>query len=309
MNIVDLSALPEPQVIETLDYEVIFARRKAALLALYASEPDMLAQLTDALTRESEPVVKLLQESSYLEMMMRQRVNNAASAVMLARATDSDLDNMAANFDVVRKQLTPGDSTSIPPVLPTFENDDEFRTRTQMAFEGLSVAGPRDSYRFHALSADPRVKGAGVVSPAPCFVDVYVLSREGDGAASAELVSVVNAELNDEDIRPVADRLTVLSTEIVRYEIVADVIIFTGPPAELVRANAMTAINAYADAFHNNGMDITRAAIIKALNQEGVQNVILHSPAADMPIATRQAAYCSGITLTLSEAINEPAPY
>jgi phage-related baseplate assembly protein len=46
---------------------------------------------------------------------------------------------------------------------------------------------------------------------------VTVLSRDGDGTASQELLATVDTALNDEDVRPVGDRVTVQSAKISRY--------------------------------------------------------------------------------------------
>ncbi|MCF7694669.1 baseplate assembly protein, partial [Mycetohabitans sp. B2] len=60
---IDLSQLPAPDVIEPLDYETLFAQRKAQLIALYPLEEQ--ADIAATLALESEPMVKLLQESAY----------------------------------------------------------------------------------------------------------------------------------------------------------------------------------------------------------------------------------------------------
>lgn len=65
-----------------------------------------------------------------------------------------------------------------------------------------------------AVKADRRLKPAPVtdasaISPSPAVVTVTVLAREGNGVAGDDLLAVVNAALNDEDVRPVADRVSV----------------------------------------------------------------------------------------------------
>ena len=42
------------------------------------------------LTFESEPVVKMLQENVYRELLLRQRINEAAKAVMVAYSGGDD---------------------------------------------------------------------------------------------------------------------------------------------------------------------------------------------------------------------------
>ncbi|EEQ05233.1 Baseplate assembly protein J [Yersinia bercovieri ATCC 43970] len=99
---------------EALDYETLLAERKAELIALYPA--DEQAAITRTLSLESEPLVKLLQENAYRELVLRQRVNEAAQAVMVAYANGSDLDQLGANNNVQRLIITPADPDAIPPV-------------------------------------------------------------------------------------------------------------------------------------------------------------------------------------------------
>jgi hypothetical protein len=61
-----VSLLPVPDVVETLDYEVILAAMKADLAA---RAPELAA----VLALESEPVVKLLEVCAYRELLLRAR--------------------------------------------------------------------------------------------------------------------------------------------------------------------------------------------------------------------------------------------
>ena len=144
MPTIDLNQLPAPDVVEELDFETILAERKATLVSLYPEAEQ--AAIARTLTLESEPLVKLLEENAYREVMWRQRVNEAARAVMLPYAAGSDLDVLAANNNTARLVITPANDNAIPPVPAVMESDSDFRLRTQQAFEGLSVAGPTGDY-------------------------------------------------------------------------------------------------------------------------------------------------------------------
>ncbi|MBN3265829.1 baseplate assembly protein [Pectobacterium brasiliense] len=300
MAMIDLSQLPAPAVVEELDYEAIYTERKAVLLSLYPE--DQRAAVARTLTLESEPLVKLLQENAYRELLWRQRVNEAARAGMVAYALGSDLDQLGANFNVARLVITPADDSTLPPTPALMESDSDFRLRIQQAFEGLSVAGSVGAYQYHGRSADGRVADVSVISPSPASVTVSVLSREGNGSASAELVAIVAAALNGEDVRPVADRVTVQSAAIVQYEIDATLYLYRSPEAEPVRAAAEQKLKAYISAQHRLGRDIRRSAIYAALHVEGVQRVELTTPAADIVLTAGQASYCSGYRLGVGGA-------
>lgn len=97
MAVIDLSQLPAPQIVDVPDFETLLAERKAAFVALYPANEQEAVMRTLAL--ESEPLTKLLQESTYREILLRQRINEAAQAVMVAYAIGGDLDQLAANYN------------------------------------------------------------------------------------------------------------------------------------------------------------------------------------------------------------------
>lgn len=294
---IDLSQLPPPVVVEPLDFETLFAQRKAAFIAMYPE--DEQEEIARTLELESEPITMLLEENCYRELLLRQRVNEAARAVMLAYSTDSDLDNLAVNFNVERLTIQEEDDSVTPPIEAVMESDPDLRTRTQQAFEGLSVAGPTAAYEFWGRSADGRVADISAVSPTPACVTISVLSREGDGTASDDLLSVVAAALNDEEVRPVADRVTVQSAEILPYQIDATLYIYPGPEAEPVRQASEQQLQAYIAAQNRLGRDIRLSAIYAALHVEGVQRVELAQPVADIVLSDYQASHCTEYTITV----------
>lgn len=295
MAVIDLSQLPAPQIVEVPDFETLLTERKAALIALYPA--DQQDAITRTLALESEPITKLLQESVYRELLLRQRLNEAAQAVMVAYSLTSDLDQLAANYNVQRLTITPADNTTTPPTAAVMETDDDLRLRIPAAFEGLSVAGPTAAYEFHAKSTDGRVADASAISPNPAEVVVTILSREGDGSANRELLALVDKALNDESVRPVADRLTVKSAQIIPYQIDATLYFYPGPEAEPIMSAAKQSLQTYINSQTRLGRDIRLSAIYAALHVEGVQRVELAAPLADVVLDKTQAASCTGWTV------------
>ncbi|MGG7447742.1 baseplate assembly protein [Kosakonia oryzendophytica] len=291
MPIIDLSQLPAPDVVEELNYETILDDRKATLISLFPTDEQEAIARTLAL--ESEPLTKFLEENAYREVMWRQRVNEAARAVMLAYAAGNDLDVVAANSNTARLTITPADNSTLPPTAAVMESDKDLRLRAQQAFEGLSVAGPVGAYEYHGRSADGRVADISVISPNPAYITVSVLSREGDGSASDELVAIVNNALNAEDVRPVGDRVTVQSAQIVPYQINATLYFYPGPESEPIRQAAEAQLKAYINAQRRLGRDIRQSAIYAALHVEGVQRVELSAPQSDLVLDKHQASYCT----------------
>ena len=290
---VDLSQLAAPAVVEALDFETILS---AMVADLVTRDPSFSALL------ESDPAFKILEVAAYREMLVRQRVNDAARAVMLAYASGTDLDQLAANYGVSRLLITPADDTTIPPRAAVYEDDAALRARTTLSLEGYTSAGSQGSYVFHALSASGDVRDVSAVSPTPGQVTVYVLARDGSGAAAPKLLDTVEAALNAEKVRPMTDQVTVLSASIVNYTIEAELTIYPGPDSSVVLMAAQDAAAAYAEAQHRMGYDITLSGVYAALHQPGVQKVTLTSPAANIAISDGQAAYCTAITITAASA-------
>lgn len=289
---INLAQLPMPQIVERLDYEAILAEM---LADLRARDPAFTA------TVESDPAYKILEVAAYRETLIRQRINDAARGVMLAYASGTDLDQIGANYGVSRLLVAPGNPNAVPPMPDVFEDDTAFRTRIQLSIEGYTTAGSVGAYVFFALSADGTVADVAVENPpaVPGTVEVRVLSKIGNGAASMELVQKVVAALNAEDVRPLCDTVNVASAEIVNYSISAMLTTFFGVGREEVLENARAAVMAYAKEQQKIGRDITRSGIFAALHQPGVQNVTLISPMDDIVIAWDQAPFATSISVTL----------
>ncbi|CAD9217804.1 Baseplate assembly protein J [Burkholderia cenocepacia] len=290
---IDLSQLPSPDVVETLDYETLLAARKARLVSLYPAAEQ--AEIAATLALESEPLVKLLQENAYRELVLRQRVNDAARAVMLAYAVGTDLDHLAALFGIRRLTISPADPEH--DLAAVMESDADLRARTQLAPQSFSVAGPEGAYVSHARNADGRVLDASAISPAPCEVLVTVLARDGDGTATPALIDAVAAALQADDVRPLTDKVTVRGADILRYQVRARLVFFAGPDRAVALAQANRAMKQYTDSMHRLGMEVTLDGIYSAARAAGVQKVILESPLAGLPATKQQAPYCTGIEL------------
>jgi phage-related baseplate assembly protein len=289
---IDLSTLTPPDIVEAVDYQTILTEMVADLRARDATFTALV---------ESDPAFKILEVAAYREMLIRQRVNDAARGVMVATATGADLDNLGAVFGVQRKTITPADPNTIPPTPAVMETDSDYRRRVQLALEGMSTAGPKGGYIFHALQVTG-VKDASALGPEdgqdPGDVLVTVLGQTGNGVPSSAIVTAVTAQLNDDDVRPLTDNVTVQAASVTSYAITATIYTYAGPdPAVLIdqaedNAAAFTADN------HKLGRDIRRSAIFAALHVPGVQRVELTSPAADIVLSPTQAGFCTAINIS-----------
>lgn len=272
---IDLSKLPAPKVIEELSYETIFQN---SLNYFLEKNPNYSTLL------ESDPAMIILEVAAYLELVLRNRINEAAKATMLAYATESDLENLAASLGVQKL---------------TGETDDQLRQRVQLAPEAFTNAGSVGAYTFHALSASSDIKSVSVKSPNPGEVLVTILSKTGNGTASEELIDAVLEKLSEEDVRPLTDNVSVQSAAIVNYLVEAVITVYSGPSSAVVETEARADLNKFLDERHAIGKLVALSGIYDALHVDGVKKVQLVHPTSDVVTNDEQAAYCNNITISI----------
>lgn len=295
---INLDRLPAPEIIEQPTFEVIFANRKARFLELVeAYDADLVVEMAKTLELESEPVVKLLQEDSYREVMLRAAVQDAAKGNLLAFAEDTMLDHLAAYWGIQRQIIQVEDLTVSPPILEVKESDTRLRRRVQLAPEAITTAGSIGSYMFWALAASPLVKDVDVTSPADGEVLLTVLSTEGNGRPDQELLNQVFVTVDPR--RDFTAKLMVAPATINQYVVAADLTLFDGPDAELVRQASLSSLDAYVADHHALGHDITISGLHAALHTEGVQNVNLTTPTSDLVVEDGFAPFCTSTNVTV----------
>jgi phage-related baseplate assembly protein len=306
---IDLSRLPPPDIIETLDFELIFSEMLADLQSRDAAFTALV---------EPDPAYKILEVAAYRELLLRQRVNESAKACLLATSGGDDLDNLVVWWGVTRLEITPADNVAVPPIAAVMESDEALRYRTQLALNQFTTAGATNAYVFHGLSASGEVKdisvespeyhidnglivfddSASLTEPLPNNVAVTVLSKSANGIPDTALVSTVNDALNADNIRPLTDILVTRPAEIVNYSIKAVLHLYPGIAADYVTSLALNAANVYVDKRHKLGGRIAVSGIYEALHQEGVRFVELLTPFVDVVTRLHQAPFCTEVVLT-----------
>lgn len=257
--------------------EEFVALRDAALDRLRALAPDYDARATD-------PAVRLVELAVYMRLLLGARINDAVRGTFLATATTTDLDHVAAGMNVERK---------------AGESDDDLRRRAQLAWTALSTAGPRDAYRFHALSA-AGVDDVAVSSPMPGQVLVVVLSEAADGdAGDAAAVAAVTAILDADTVRPMTDVVTVQAAALQVVDVTATLRVSgQGPATDVVQAAAEAAVAALLGE-RVIGRDVHRSALVAACHVPGVENVTLTAPATDVAVPTAAVALAGDVAITV----------
>lgn len=274
-TLLDLSALPDPQVVEELSFEDIFQGKLETFLGMAG---DFTALL------ESDPAIKLLEADAYDEMVLRQRVNDAARARLLAYAQGGDLDQLAVFYGVTRL---------------TGETDTSLKVRVREAIMGRSAAGTKAQYRFAALSASTGVADAAVDSPQGGVVRISILSATGDGTPDNTLLNLVRGVVTSDSVRALCHAVEVVPAEIVQVDVTAQVWLTTTAP-EAIFAGLDDVLRAEFAAVRGLGYNLAPSWIIAKLQASGVQRVQLSAPATQVAVASNQCAALRNINLTLA---------
>ncbi len=313
----DLALLPAPLVYENLDYEQLFAERSATFNAMHPllfengapvyRQAELVQTATETywkvplngdaglyyLDLESDPSTRHIQADTYRELYLRQRINAAALATMPAYAKGSDLDHIGLRyFGLTRLTITPATNTT-PAVM---ESDEGYLKRIILSPEGRAKGGSTGWYVFHGLSADGRIKDIRAVSPAPCHMTVTVLSHDGDGVASAELLEIVRVSVTGHYAFPQGDKVTVQTANVIHYDLSATVQLYPGPAAQPILAKIAAALTTYRQQSERIGHVIDEDGIYAALRQPGVYRASIQTPAAlPLAVSAADAPYCNSI--------------
>jgi len=283
---IDLSGVPVPDFVEEISYDEI---RSAAIAKLVELQPDYIVL-------ESDPAIKVIEAFCYREMLLRQRINDAARGNIITLSKARDLEAIGAFAGVAPLEG---------------EEEGRFRTRVQQGFTRLAAAGPRGAYRAYVMGLSTAIIDCGIHSPSPGEVVVTLLACQDVEEATAQETSIGTALfeqkqaaklgkkrilcrsgsqiiartrdlLNEDDIRPLTDQVTVRPANIIAYDVQAKLVIYPGPDVNLVLAQAKQRLNAYLRSLRKVGYDATRSGLISALSTGGVQNVILTNPQNDI---------------------------
>ena len=286
---IDLAGMDPPDIIETLDYEVILQALKDDMSARMAAE----GLDFDVVDLESDPAVKILEVAAAREVVLRARVNGAAKALLLSRAQKNDLAHLGAWFGVERMVMQ--EATDDTPAV--MEDDERFRQRIQLAPQAFSTAGSYGAYEFHTLTASPEVKNVGITNPEPGYVNVYPLVYEGNGRPSDEVLNDVRTRLLREDIAPLTDIISVQAPIIVEVDVHVTLLVREGPSIDTLKETARAMLQAYADSRHKVGRILRASGLYQAAqgSAPGIDGVLIHSPEGDVDPGDHGAVYVTSI--------------
>jgi phage-related baseplate assembly protein len=302
LSVINLAELGPMEVIETISTEDILAARMARFKELWALYDPSAAAQYDVENLEFDPI-KINQEcSTYFELMMRNRVNQAARDVTLAFGYGNNLEGIASRY--------PG---GVPRL--EGESDDRYRRRVWLSPNVLSPHGTAEHYVFWALTGDPTLHDASAVTiEGTGKVFVTIMAESGSVAAMAwtrtydrttsallhtEARPVINAmptlpQIIDvrayilaEARRGLTDEIIVYGPKVAHANYKARIWLFPNVSAELAFSKIERAVAALLEKQRWLGFDHSRMAFDAALAQEGVHHAIIDEPFKDVNVDDR----------------------
>lgn len=160
------------------------------------------------------------------------------------------------------------------------ETDENLAERIYLAPSSWSTAGPDDAYKYWVKTFDAAITDVRVESEVPGVVEIYFILQGGqlpDEAMTEELALF----LQDEDIRPLTDRVVVQAPEVQEYGV--DLVYFINESdrmrAASIQENVRTAVEGYiAWQREKIGRDINPDQLRKMIISAGAKRVNINEP-------------------------------
>ena len=159
------------------------------------------------------------------------------------------------------------------------ENDEDFTKRIYEAPSSYSVAGPTDSYEYHAKQFRPDVSDVKAYSPSPSCVNVLFLFDGGVLPTEDELAGMCE-HLSGKTKRPTSDKVTALAPTEQGYNINLTYYINRSDSAQavVIQSAVDKAIEEYKTWQRKLGRDINPTELIMRIRMAGAKRVELTDP-------------------------------
>lgn len=160
------------------------------------------------------------------------------------------------------------------------ETDESLAERVFLAPSSYSVAGPDDAYIYWTKTYNTDIGSVKPTSPDPCEVVIYILMKDGSIPA-AGVVSGLQAFLQDGNIRPLTDQVTVATPTVKNFSISLTYYINRSDSAQAatIQSEVAKAVNDYVTWQTTEiGKDINPSELIKRVVAAGAKRVTVTAP-------------------------------
>jgi phage-related baseplate assembly protein len=302
LSVINLTELGRMLVLESIDIEKIIADRMGRFKALWMKyDPPNGAQY-DVGELEFDPIRITQENAAFYEMVMRDRVNQAARAVTLAFAVGSDLDAIASRY--------PGGVPRDPA-----ERDEHYKRRVWHSPNVLSPHGTAESYVFWALTADPTLHDASATTVEGTGRVYITLMAESGSVANMKWVRKIDPLTGlfistrgepaiaplptlqqiidvrkyvlDEARRGLTDEIITLAPKVSHTNYRARIWLFPNVSVDLAIESIERSVANLLESQRWLGYDHARMSFDAALAQLGVHHAIIDEPVKDVMVSDR----------------------
>lgn len=179
------------------------------------------------------------------------------------------------------------------------ENDDQLAERIYLAPSSYSTAGPDDAYVYWTKTCNAGISDVKVKSPKEGVVEVRFILENGTIPGEA-ILGEVQQYLENEEIRPLTDRVEVKAPEISEYDITLTYYIAESDRNKVtsIRENVNNAIEAYKMwQMERIGRDLNPSYLTSLIVNAGAKRVVIQSPEFTV-LPDVGIAICTGQTVT-----------
>ncbi|WP_455481292.1 baseplate J/gp47 family protein [Bartonella sp. B12(2025)] len=261
----------KPEIISELSFEEIRAESLAHLKEL----------LPEYTFLESDPALKVIEAFSYRELLLRQRINEAARNNILDFATGTSLDALGDWHGVQRMED---------------ESDDKYRERIRLHVRSGKGSGTEPYYKFVALSADSRVKDAIVYRTGKDPTIHVAIFSNNEETASQELIKKVSEALHKKNVIMTNDTIVVHAAVAKTVDLEADIWLLQ-ETALTILAQMEANLRAAWRQEQTLGRELSLSWWVSKLMIPGVQKIIALEPTKDIAVSDKEVLSLGKITL------------
>ncbi|WP_074882240.1 baseplate J/gp47 family protein [Pseudovibrio axinellae] len=232
---------------------------------------------------QADPLRRVLETFATELINTRHHINDEWVSHFVMYSQGVPLDKLADFYGVARM---------------TGEEDTRFRERLLLHIAGRSGGGPEERYKALAMDAHIDVMDVAIwddgIDPT---LNVGVLSTVPGGIAGPELLVAVYSHLILPDNRVTSDRFNVVSavTKIVDVALIVQLEEYARDTAPIELEEKLRAAWEVEDRL---GLDLTRAWLVSTAMRDGINNVIVEAPFADVIADPNEAIALGSISIT-----------
>ena len=280
------------QVLEQIDVESILAARMARLKQLWGFYDPPAAAQYDVEQLEFDPIKINQEASSYFELLLRDRVNQAARSITLAYAIGTDLDAIASRY--------PGGVPRLPN-----ESDDRYRRRIWLSPNTLSPHGTAEAYEFWALTALPALRDVTAIRAVmhdyyPTILITCLKEPPAEPKPTDEELVRIRAYIQSLSRQGLTDVISVNPPKIREIEYKILVWLYPGTAQDQVMTKIRNSLVTLLDNQYWLGHDHSLTAIHSACNFSGVHHVDVVEPTDDVMIPLDWLIRVTNLTVTFA---------